>query len=126
VSLGDHQREIDDLLRRHFPEPKPEPRNGQRVVHLNGKPAGLVRRYNGHAVANLTDDAVIERCRKADNAVKFASLFDDADTRAYGGDDSAADAALLSILAFYTQPLRPVRVGTFEVDEPPRLSRADH
>lgn len=103
MSLGDHQREIDDLIRRHFPEPKPEPRNGHRSGHPNGKPKGLVRRSSGHAGGALTDDAVLDLCRKADNAVKFASLFDDGDTSAYGGDDSAADAALLSILAFYTQ-----------------------
>jgi hypothetical protein len=103
VSLGDHQREIDDLLRRHFPEPKSEPHNGQRNGRLNGKPKSLIRHHNGHVGGVLADEAVIERCRKADNAVKFASLFDDGNTSAYGADDSAADAALLSILVFYTQ-----------------------
>jgi primase-polymerase (primpol)-like protein len=48
-------------------------------------------------------DEIIELCRKAKNAPKFASLFDDGDLTPYDGDDSDADAALLAILAFYTQ-----------------------
>ncbi len=51
-----------------------------------------------------TDEAVIEKCRGAGNATKFCGLFDVGDVHAYhGGDDSAADLALLGILKFYTQ-----------------------
>jgi len=68
---------------------------------------------NGHASKNepatvagsfLTDEQVIELCRAAENAPKFEDLFDHGDVlRYHGGDDSAADLALLNILAFYTQ-----------------------
>jgi hypothetical protein len=51
-----------------------------------------------------TDEQVIEKCRAAENAAKFSDLFDDGDVhRHHRGDDSRADLALLSMLAFYTQ-----------------------
>jgi DNA-binding transcriptional ArsR family regulator len=67
---------------------------------------------NGHATmrppprpaSSPTAEMVIEKCRAADNAAKFEALFDHGDVHAYhGGDDSVADLALLSMLAFYTQ-----------------------
>jgi len=64
---------------------------------------------NGHARATATgstpsDEAVIEKCRAAENAAKFSDLYDAGDAhRHHGGDDSVADLALLGILAFYTQ-----------------------
>jgi hypothetical protein len=65
---------------------------------------------NGHgrphqaAGAAPSDEAVIERCRAAKNAAKFADLFDGGDVHRYhGGDDSVADLALLGILKLYTQ-----------------------
>jgi DNA-binding transcriptional ArsR family regulator len=51
-----------------------------------------------------SDEQVISACRSAGNALKFEDLYDRGDVRAYhGGDDSAADLALLGILKFYTQ-----------------------
>jgi len=51
-----------------------------------------------------TDEMVIQKCRGAENAAKFANLFDHGDVNAYhGGDASRADLSLLGILAFYTQ-----------------------
>ena len=60
---------------------------------------------NGHdrGGAELSDEEVIELCRRAKNAAKFSDLFDHGDTSAYGGDDSRADQALISLMAFYTQ-----------------------
>jgi DNA-binding transcriptional ArsR family regulator len=65
---------------------------------------------NGHAKVDLTsgppsaDEAIIEMLRAAANAPKFEALYDRGDVHAYhGGDDSAADLALLSMVAFYTQ-----------------------
>src|SRR5215211_6635226 len=49
------------------------------------------------------DDTVIQKCRGAENAAKFADLFDHGDTSGNGGDASSADFALLGILKFYTQ-----------------------
>jgi hypothetical protein len=51
-----------------------------------------------------TDEAVIEKCRGAKNAAKFADLFDRGDVHTHhGGDDSAGDLGLLGILKLYTQ-----------------------
>jgi replicative DNA helicase len=50
----------------------------------------------------LTDEAVLARCREAKNAGKFLALWAGS-TADHGGDDSAADLALLSLLAFWTQ-----------------------
>jgi hypothetical protein len=50
-----------------------------------------------------TDEDVLQAARKASNAAKFASLYVDGDLSGYDGDDSRADLALASMLAFYTQ-----------------------
>jgi primase-polymerase (primpol)-like protein len=56
---------------------------------------------NGHAKATAPtsaprDEEIIQRCRSAVNAVKFADLFDHGDTSGNGADHSAADFALLA------------------------------
>jgi hypothetical protein len=57
---------------------------------------------NGHRAAPpLADDEVLARCRGAKNADKFVRLWA-GDAAGHGGDDSAADLALLSLLGFYT------------------------
>lgn len=48
------------------------------------------------------DDALIEKASRATNGAKFAALMA-GDTSGHGGDDSAADLALVSMLAFWTQ-----------------------
>ena len=48
------------------------------------------------------DTALIEKARNAKNGAKFKKLFDDGDLSGHGDDHSSADAALLSILAFWT------------------------
>jgi hypothetical protein len=62
---------------------------------------------NGHSRPTSADigddDVVIQKCRGAENAAKFADLFDHGDTSGNGGDASGADFALLGILKFYTQ-----------------------
>ena len=67
-------------------------------------------RTNGHATPKSpaasapTDEMVTQKCRGAENAAKFADLFDHGDVHAHhGGDASVADLALLGIMAFYTQ-----------------------
>jgi DNA-binding transcriptional ArsR family regulator len=90
VKIGDHQPEIDTLLREYFPEADPEP-------HLNG--SSHKHRWGEYSP---TDDKVIEAARAAKNAAKFASLFDEGDTSGYGSA-SEADLALVSMIAFYTQ-----------------------
>jgi putative DNA primase/helicase len=55
-----------------------------------------------HASATLTDDEVITKATAASNGAKVRALLD-GDVSAYGGDDSAADLALMSVFAFWTQ-----------------------
>lgn len=52
---------------------------------------------------STTDDEIIERAHRAKNGDKFARLWD-GDTTDYGGDDSRADLALCSLLAFWCGP----------------------
>jgi primase/DNA polymerase family protein/AAA domain-containing protein len=68
---------------------------------LNEAPASNGHRLRSDAV--LSDERIIELCRRADNAPKFEALYDRGDVVGYEGDDSRADLALVSILAFYTQ-----------------------
>jgi hypothetical protein len=51
----------------------------------------------------VSDDEVIELCRKAKNGPKFERLFYHGDLSEYGDDDSRADQGLVSVMAFYTQ-----------------------
>ena len=52
---------------------------------------------------DLSDGEVIDLVRKAQNAAKFADLYDAGNISAYDDDDSVADLALLGVLKFYTQ-----------------------
>jgi hypothetical protein len=80
-----------------------------RLVEWMQEPDSETAQTNGHAIRDVcpgsgpSDEAVIEKCRGADNVTKFADLFDHGDTSGNGGDASGADFALLGILKFYTQ-----------------------
>lgn len=52
---------------------------------------------------DLGDEALIAKARAAKNGWKFTALYDRGNIAAYNGDDSAADLALCSILAFWTE-----------------------
>jgi hypothetical protein len=52
--------------------------------------------------SHFSDDGIIERARSASNGGKFVRLWA-GDTSEYAGDDSAADLALVGILAFWSQ-----------------------
>ena len=55
-----------------------------------------------HTTQRIEDKEILELCQKASNADKFNRLYN-GDVGDYGGDHSAADMALCSIIAFYTQ-----------------------
>ncbi len=59
-------------------------------------------RPNGAGSPPLGDDDVLDRARGARNGDRFCRLWA-GDASGHGGDDSAADLALLSLLAFWTQ-----------------------
>src|SRR5215204_4294427 len=89
------QKLIDALYRELSGKPTPSPDGG---AIGNG---GLIHKKNGAAAPS--DQEVIDRCRGAKNAAKFAALFDDGDLSEYDGDASDADAGLLGIMSFYTK-----------------------
>lgn len=86
--IPDRQAQLDAFVSRHFPDRKPG-------LHPNGA--------RGGSAPDLSDERIIELCRRAKNAPKFSTLFDDGDTSAYDHDDSRADQALVGMFAFYTQ-----------------------
>ena len=88
--INDRQIEIDDLYGQLFP-PKPDgpPTRG---------PGGSGNGFTGD------DQSLLDKARQAANGTKFTRLFDGGDTTQYGGDDSAADLALVSMIAFWTGP----------------------
>ena len=88
MKIPKSQNEIDALVGKYLKPPKAsEAENGRR----------------SYTVPSMGDEEIIELCRKASSAAKFADLFDAGDTTAHGDDDSRADLALLGILKFYTQ-----------------------
>jgi hypothetical protein len=52
-------------------------------------------------VTSMDDATLLARARSASNGGKFMALFDRGETTLYGGDDSAADLGLCSMLAFW-------------------------
>ncbi len=52
--------------------------------------------------ADSTDDDILERLNRAGNAPKFRALWA-GDTSGHDGDDSAADAAMCCLIAYYTR-----------------------
>jgi hypothetical protein len=74
------------------------------AAKTNGHASGTAASPIKGGAASAADDDVVEKCRSAKNAAKFEALFDRGDAHAYnGGDESAADLALLNILKFWTQ-----------------------
>ncbi|MBX3316473.1 MAG: hypothetical protein KF902_06360 [Phycisphaeraceae bacterium] len=84
--INERQVELDDLYATMFP-PKPEP-----------PPTNSGGGFSGD------DNALLQRARDAANGGKFTRLYDAGDISEYGGDDSAADLALVSMLAFWAGP----------------------
>src|SRR5215208_5522208 len=91
--MSETQRNLDKLVARLRARPEAMPYDAQTNGH--SRPIGAQR--------SVRDETIIEKCRAAENAAKFSDLFDHGDSSSKGGDDSAADYALLGILKFYTQ-----------------------
>jgi hypothetical protein len=75
-----------------FLMPDPEPNGAQHQQERQGR-----------SIPTPSDEDVLRAARRAKNAAKFASLYDDGDIASYDYDDSRADLALIGMLAFYTQ-----------------------
>jgi len=84
-TIQERQKELNLLHAELFP-PEPKENKG-----------------NGHrAPTDLADTELLSKAMAARNGDKFRQLWE-GDTSAYGGDDSAADLALCSMLAFWTE-----------------------
>jgi len=81
----ERQSQLDGLIDELLPEPElPE------------------RALAVHVPVNLSDDALLDKAHRAKNGGKFTALFDRGDVSTHGRDDSAADLALCTHLAFWT------------------------
>lgn len=88
ADVTDAQDALDDLCEELWP-PKPARRDA--TVVASG-PEG----FEG------SDPELLDAARGAKNGNKFSALYERGDTSGYGGDDSAADCGLCTMLAFWT------------------------
>jgi DNA-binding transcriptional ArsR family regulator len=88
--IPDRQDVLDAIARKYLSEAQPKAETN-----------GYGRRRSGRA-ADLSDEEIIELCRRAKNAAKFSNLFDHGDASGYESH-SEADQALVNIFVFYTR-----------------------
>lgn len=96
-AIADRQEELTAWFRREFPEP------------VKGAPSGAATGQSSASVNGYlpADELILAKAKAAKNGEKFRNLFEgQADTgqpdlSEYNGDDSAADRALLLMLAFW-------------------------
>lgn len=85
-AVAERQLELNLVYRELFPPPAPPPPRNH---------------FAGWGTPS-DDETILRRARAAGNGAKFARLWA-GDASAYGGDESARDAALCACLAFYTR-----------------------
>jgi primase-polymerase (primpol)-like protein len=117
LAIEPRQRELDELYAKLFPPPTNSEKKGT-GAHRPSSP--------------LADRELIDRAMAAANGDKFRRLWS-GDTSDYHGDDSRADLALASMLAFWTGKDSSRMVALFEQsglvrdkEGSPGLSRAHH
>lgn len=91
--LGDLTSTVNEIIERYGLMEKPAPAAtamAPKVARMKAAPA------------TFDDDFLLQKARAAKNGSKFSALFDNGDTSLYGDDDSRADAALLEMLAYWT------------------------
>jgi len=89
MTIAKRQEKLDAILAKHLSD------NHNAHFGFNGR--------QQHVGVELTDDEIIAKLREAKNSAKFERLFDHGEISEYANDDSRADLALMSMLAFYTQ-----------------------
>lgn len=86
TAIGRRQAELNSLYWEMFPEDDPSPNFPTLTVQRTA----------------TTDDEILDKARTCEkNGAAFSALFDQGDTSAHAGDDSAADLALCNYLAFW-------------------------
>ena len=99
--IADIQGVVNDIIEKYdllkektAPAATPSTRaKASNIVTNKESPAGSVA---------FDDTFLIEKARRSKNGGKFIALFDRGDVSSYGDDRSRADAALLSMLAYWT------------------------
>lgn len=89
ATIQERQAEVNDLYQRLFDSPIDKNSSGKRSRAVKAE------------TLSLTDEELIEKAKTAKNGDKFARLWA-GDTNDYKGDDSRADAAFCTMLAFWT------------------------
>ena len=118
--LGDLKSVVQEIIERYGLMEKAPAATAPKVTKMKEVEA---------APATFSDDFLIEKARAAKNGSKFSALFDRGDTGLYGDDDSRADAALLELLAFWTNGNAMQMERLFmrsALGSPERLSRKKH
>ena len=90
TEIAERQEELDELHAELFGRPE----------EGGGRGPSEASRYP----LEISDDELLVKARAAKNGPKLTALFDHGDLSEYGGDDSAADLALCSLLAFWCGP----------------------
>ncbi len=131
--LGDLTSTVQEIVERYGLLEKPAPSlAASRVTQGEvgeAAPEDAAKAAPPEMPAMFDDDFLLEKARTAKNGSKFSALFDTGDTSRYGDDASRADAALLEMLAYWTNG----NAGQMErlfmksvLGSPERLSRKKH
>jgi len=106
ATVEPRQEQLDKLYHQLFDgeaneEKQPCELTNGHLVSPSSSQGNRLENQPDHA-SDLTDDEIITKASRAKNAAKFNALME-GETGLHEGDDSKADLALLSILAFYTR-----------------------
>ena len=95
--VGTIQKSVDEIIKEfHLIKDSPAERTEKKAVTPS-------------PVLNLSDDEIITKIRNSKSGPKFHSLYELGDTSTYGDNQSRADQALLSILAFWTKDAEQIK-----------------
>jgi hypothetical protein len=107
ADIPERQAQLDELYRRVFTTG----RGGRSADSKDeARPKGSAFKAKAHKARSsvwqkpldqLSDEDILQLAREAKNGSKFAALFDRGDTSGHDNDDSRADAALCTILAYW-------------------------
>ena len=106
ADIEERQAELNALFVEIFgPEQGHEQADGREAEQ------GSVHTTTTRGRSSLSDEEIVELASRSKNGSEFAALFSGS-TAGYGGDDSAADMALMNMLAFWTggDPLQMERI----------------
>jgi hypothetical protein len=99
-TIEDRQAQIEDVYHRHL---EAEPHRTKLAADATAPPRLLSDEEAEVRRTNFPDEFILRKAREAKNGDKFKKLWS-GDTSMHDGDDSRADLALVSMLAWWTGP----------------------